>query len=64
MTAIDGGSGETENTAVLVVHLKYAGATIDIPMRRGQGGFWRPSILTASEMDGRLGRSRGRALER
>lgn len=40
MTAIDGGSGETENTAVLVAHLKYAGATIDIPMRwRGQGGF-------------------------
>ena len=40
MTAIDGGSGETENTAVMVVHLKYAGATLDVPMRwRGQGGF-------------------------
>jgi len=40
MTAIDGGSGETENTAVLVAHVKYAGATIDVPMRwRGQGGF-------------------------
>ena len=40
MTAIDGGSGETENTAVLVAHLKYAGTTIDIPMRwRGVGGF-------------------------
>ena len=38
MTAIDGGSGETENTAVFTVHLKYAGQTIDIPMRwRGQG---------------------------
>jgi hypothetical protein len=40
MTAIDGGSGETENTAVLVAHVKYAGSTIDVPMRwRGQGGF-------------------------
>ena len=40
MTAIDGGTGETENTAVLVAHLKYAGQTIDVPMRwRGQGGF-------------------------
>jgi hypothetical protein len=40
MTAIDGGSGETENTAVLVAHVKYAGQTIDVPMRwRGQGGF-------------------------
>jgi hypothetical protein len=40
MTAIDGGTGETENTAVLVAHLKYAGTTIDVPMRwRGQGGF-------------------------
>jgi hypothetical protein len=40
MTAIDGGSGETENTAVLVAHVKYGGSTIDVPMRwRGQGGF-------------------------
>ena len=40
MTAIDGGSGEVENTAVLVAHVKYAGTTIDVPMRwRGQGGF-------------------------
>jgi len=40
MTAIDGGSGETENTAVLIAHVKYAGSTIDVPMRwRGQGGF-------------------------
>jgi len=40
MTAIDGGAGETENTAVLVAHLKYSGQTIDVPMRwRGQGGF-------------------------
>lgn len=38
MTAIDGGTGETENTAVLTVHLKYMGRTIDVPMRwRGVG---------------------------
>ena len=40
MTAIDGGTGETENTAVMVVHLKYAGQTIDVPMRwRGVGNI-------------------------
>jgi hypothetical protein len=40
MTAIDGGSGEVENTAALTVHLKYGGGTIDIPTRwRGQGNF-------------------------
>jgi hypothetical protein len=40
MTAIDGGSGEVENTAVFTIHLKYAGQTLDIPMRwRGQGNF-------------------------
>jgi len=40
MTAIDGGSGEVENTAEMVVHLNYAGKIIDIPMRwRGVGNF-------------------------
>ena len=40
MTAVDGGTGEVENTAEMVVHLNYAGKTIDIPMRwRGVGGF-------------------------
>ena len=40
MTAIDGGTGETENTAEMVVHLNYMGKVIDIPMRwRGVGGF-------------------------
>ena len=40
MTAVDGGSGEVENTAVLTAHLTLAGKTIDVPMRwRGQGGF-------------------------
>jgi hypothetical protein len=36
MTAIDGGSGETENTATLVAHLTYAGKTVDVPMRDRQ----------------------------
>jgi len=40
MTAVDGGSGEVENTAVLTAHLTLGGQTIDVPMRwRGQGGF-------------------------
>ena len=40
MTAIDGGSGEVENTAVLTAHLVIGGNTIDVPMRwRGVGGF-------------------------
>src|SRR5262245_7133283 len=40
MTAVDGGSGETENTAVIVAHVTYGGQTIDVPMRwRGVGNF-------------------------
>jgi hypothetical protein len=40
MTAIDGGTGETENTAILTAHVTYAGKTVDVPMRwRGQGGY-------------------------
>jgi hypothetical protein len=43
MTAIDGGSGEVENTAVLTVHLTYSGKTVDIPMRwRGGAGAAAP----------------------
>jgi hypothetical protein len=39
MTAIDGGTGEVENTAELVAHVIYGGKTIDVPMRwRGAGG--------------------------
>ena len=39
MTAVDGGTGEVENTAVLTAHVTYAGKTIDVPMRwRGGGG--------------------------
>jgi hypothetical protein len=33
MTAIDGGTGEVENSATLVAHVTYAGKTVDIPMR-------------------------------
>ena len=49
MTAIDGGSGEVENTAVLTVHVTYAGKTVDVPTRwRGVGnvprGYLRPPI--------------------
>ena len=40
MTAVDGGSGDVENTATLTVHIKYQGNTIDVPMRwRGVGNF-------------------------
>ena len=40
MTAIDGGTGETENTATMVVHVNYMSQTIDVPTRwRGVGGF-------------------------
>jgi hypothetical protein len=40
MTAIDGGSGETENTATLVAHVSYGGKTVDVPMRwRGVGDY-------------------------
>lgn len=39
MTAVDGGTGEVENTAVLVIHVTYGGRTVDIPMRfRGAAG--------------------------
>ena len=40
MTAVDGNTGEVENTATVVAHLTYAGKTIDVPMRwRGQGNY-------------------------
>ena len=43
MTAMDGGSGEVENTAVLVAHVTYAGKTVDTPMRwRGAAGPTAP----------------------
>src|SRR5215212_1006182 len=33
MTAIDGGTGEVENTGVLTAHIMYSGQTIEVPMR-------------------------------
>lgn len=42
MTAIDGGTGETENTATLTVHLTYAGKTVDVPMRYRGGAATTP----------------------
>ena len=43
MTAIDGGTGEVENTATLVAHVTYAGKTVDAPMRwRGAAGPTAP----------------------
>jgi hypothetical protein len=52
MTAIDGGSGEVENTAVLVAHVTYGGRTVDVPMRwRGNTNFPADQYLRApSEM--------------
>jgi hypothetical protein len=39
MTAIDGGTGEVENTAILVAHVTSGGKTVDAPMRwRGAAG--------------------------
>ena len=44
MTAFDGGTSEVENTATLVIHVKYAGKTIDAPMRwRGAAGPSAPA---------------------
>jgi hypothetical protein len=44
MTAIDGGTGEVENTATLVAHVTYAGKTFDAPMRwRGAAGPSAPA---------------------
>lgn len=48
MTAIDGGSGEVENTAEMVIHVTYGGGTLDIPMRwRGNQPFPQQEYLHA-----------------
>jgi hypothetical protein len=48
MTAIDGGSGEVENSATLVAHVTYGGMTVDIPMRwRGNTPFPADQYLRA-----------------
>jgi len=44
MTAHDGGSGEVENSAVLIAHVNYAGRSVDVPMRwRGAAGPTAPA---------------------
>jgi hypothetical protein len=48
MTAIDGGSGQVENTATLVAHVTHGGKTFDVPMRwRGVGNFPADQYLRA-----------------
>ncbi len=40
MTAVDGGTGEVENSTELVVHVTHAGKTYDLPMRwRGKDSY-------------------------
>ena len=40
MTAIDGGTGEVENSTEMVVHVTHGGKTIDLPMRwRGNQSY-------------------------
>ena len=62
MTAIDGGSGEVENTAVLVAHVTYGGSTVDVPMRwRGNTNFPADQYLRAptGNVDRRVDRAGG-----
>jgi hypothetical protein len=48
MTAVDGGTGEVENTAVLVAHVTAAGRTVDVPMRwRGNSPYPADQYLRA-----------------
>jgi hypothetical protein len=48
MTAIDPLTGKYAETAELIVHVTYAGKTVDIPMRyRGVGENPRPGFWTA-----------------
>ena len=40
MTAIDGGTGEVENSTEMVIHITHAGKTFDLPMRwRGNQSY-------------------------
>jgi hypothetical protein len=48
MTALDGGTGDVENTAILTAHVTYGGKTVDVPMRwRGNGPFPADQYLRA-----------------
>jgi hypothetical protein len=52
MTAIDGGTGETENTATLTAHVTYAGKTVDVPMRfRGGGAPYPEKVYLRAPSD-------------
>ena len=62
MTAIDGGTGEAENTTTMVVHVNYMGMTIDVPTRwRGVGGFPAAEYpqTAIGNVDGCVGRADG-----
>jgi hypothetical protein len=52
MTAIDGGTGEVENSTEMVIHVTHAGKTIDLPMRwRGKDSYPADEYIHApSEM--------------
>ena len=57
MTAIDGGTGEVENTATLVAHVNYMGKVIDAPMRfRGAGAQRLRRHAATAPDDGALDR--------
>ena len=46
MTATDGGTGEVENTAVLVAHVTIGATTVDVPLRwRGSDPSYPPGYL-------------------
>lgn len=44
LTAVDGGTGEPENTAVLTVHLSTGGRNFDVPARWRGGQFQDPKV--------------------
>jgi hypothetical protein len=51
MTAIDGGTGEVENSATLTAHVTYGGKAVDVPMRwRGVGETPRGYLRAPNEL--------------
>jgi hypothetical protein len=51
MTAVDGGTGEIENSTEMVVHVTHAGKTFDLPMRwRGNQSYPADEYLKAPVM--------------
>jgi hypothetical protein len=59
MTAFDGGTGETENTAVMTVHVTFGGRTVDVPMR--WRGTFRFQLRSTRAIRPRCGRGCGRS---